>query len=146
MKLTVSTPLAIVADVEGVRHVRAEDATGAFGILPGHADFLTVLATSVVSWRDAHGADHHAALRGGVLEVRTGQLVSIATREAVLGDDLARLESDILVKFRSEAEQDQAARADAQRLYLAALQRIVRYLRPGRRTGAFGAPGAGAVP
>ena len=33
-------------------HLRAEDDTGAFGILPGHADFLTVLAVSVVTWRD----------------------------------------------------------------------------------------------
>lgn len=146
MRLTISTPLTILADIGDVAHVRAEDATGAFGILPGHADFLTVLTTSVVSWRDARDSDHHAALRGGVFEVRAGGEISIATREAVLGDDLGRLESDILAKFRREAEQERAARTDAQRLYLAALKRIIRYLRPGRRSGPLGSPGARTLP
>jgi F-type H+-transporting ATPase subunit epsilon len=31
--------------------LRAEDASGSFGILPGHAPFLTALAISIVSWR-----------------------------------------------------------------------------------------------
>ena len=44
MRLTVTTPLAIVAEADDVAHLRAEDDTGAFGILPGHADFLTALA------------------------------------------------------------------------------------------------------
>ena len=60
MKLTVTTPLAIVVEADDVAHLRAEDETGAFGILPGHADFLTALAVSVVSWRDERGAEHHA--------------------------------------------------------------------------------------
>ncbi len=135
MRLTILTPISTLADIDEVAHIRAEDATGAFGILPGHADFLTVLATSVVSWRDGQGREHHAALRAGVFEVRGGREIAIATREAVLGDDLERLESDIVAKFRREAEQDRAARADAQRLYLAALKRIIRYLRPGRQSG-----------
>ena len=59
MKLTVTTPLAIVLDVEDVAHLRAEDETGAFGILPAHADFLTALAVSVVTWRDAKGVERH---------------------------------------------------------------------------------------
>ena len=46
MKLSVATPLALVVEADDVRHLRAEDDTGAFGILPGHADFLTALAVS----------------------------------------------------------------------------------------------------
>ena len=88
MKLTVTTPLAIIAEANNVAHVRAEDDTGAFGILPGHADFLTALAISVVSWRDQDGAEHHIAVRGGMLEVNDGEAITIATREAVADDDL----------------------------------------------------------
>ncbi len=51
LKLTVATPLAIVVATDDVTHVRAEDDTDAFGLLPGHADFVTALAVSVVSWR-----------------------------------------------------------------------------------------------
>jgi F-type H+-transporting ATPase subunit epsilon len=129
MKLTITTPLAIIVDVGDVAHLRAEDATGAFGILPGHADFLTALAVSVASWRDERGVEHHVAMRGGMLEVRGGRAIAIATPEAVPGDDLHRLESEVLTRFRRQLTEERAARADAQRLYLAAIRQIVRFLR-----------------
>ncbi len=72
MKLNVSTPLAIVVDADDLVYLRAEDETGAFGILPGHADFLTALAVSVMTWRDRTGVEHYIAVRGGILEVRGG--------------------------------------------------------------------------
>ena len=129
MKLTVATPLAIVVEADGVAHLRAEDETGAFGILPGHADFLTALAVSVVTWRDDHGLEHHIAVRGGMLEVRDGEAIAIATPVAGLGDDLHRLEAEVLARFRQQLAAEQAARTDAHRLYLAALRQIVRFLR-----------------
>ena len=141
MRLTVTTPLAIVLDADDVAHVRAEDATGAFGILPHHADFLTALPVSVVTWRDGAGAEHHVAVRGGMLEVSHGDTVAVAMREAVPGDDLHRLETEVLAVFRHAIEQEKTARTDAQRLYLAAIRRISRLLRPGRVAGLPGGPG-----
>ena len=132
MRLTVATPLVIVVEVGDVVHLRAEDDTGAFGILPGHADFLTALAVSVASWRDDRGAEHHVAVRGGMLEVRDGNTIGIATPEAVAGDDLQRLETEVLAKFRLQLVEEQAARTDAQRLYLAAIRQIARFLRAER--------------
>ena len=129
MRLTVTTPLAIVIEASDVVHLRAEDDTGAFGILPGHADFLTALAVSVASWRDDRGAEHYVAIRGGMLEVRDGDTIAIATPEAVAGDDLHRLESEVLAKFRRQLGEEQSARTDAQRLYLAAIRQIARFLR-----------------
>jgi F-type H+-transporting ATPase subunit epsilon len=129
MRLTVTTPLTIVVEADGVAHLRAEDETGAFGILPGHADFLTALAVSVVSWRDDRGAEHHVAVRGGMLEVHGGNAIAIASSEAVTGGDLHRLESEVLARFRRQLAEEQAARTDAQRLYLAAIRQIVRFLR-----------------
>jgi F-type H+-transporting ATPase subunit epsilon len=134
VRLTVSTPLAVITDSDGVAHVRAEDETGAFGILPGHADFLTALSLSVVSWRDSHGGEHHVAVRGGTLVVRDGNLVAIATREAIAGDDLKWLQTEVLATFRRRTDEEKKSRTDAQRLYLAAIRQIYRYLRP--RTGA----------
>lgn len=142
MKLAVTTPLAVVADVEDIAHLRAEDETGAFGILPGHADFLTALAISVVSWRDRAGAEHHLAVRGGMLEVRGGDSITIATREAVAGDDLHRLETEVVASFRRGIEEERAARADAQRLYLAAIRQICRFLRSDRAPSIPGGPRA----
>ena len=113
MRLSVATPLAIVVEADDVTHVRAEDETGAFGILTGHADFLTVLAVSVLSWRDGSGVEHHVAVRGGALEVRSGDTIAVATPEATPGDDLGHLESDVLAGFRRRLAEEQAARTDA---------------------------------
>jgi F-type H+-transporting ATPase subunit epsilon len=143
VRLTVTTPLAIVVDAGDVAHLRAEDETGAFGILPGHADFLTALAVSVASWRDARGTEHHLALRGGMLEVRDGDTIAIATPEAVAGDDLHQLEAEVLAMFRHRLAEEQAARTDAQRLYLAAIRQIVRFLRAERGPAMPTFPAAG---
>ncbi len=140
MRLTVTTPLSIVIDAGDVAHLRAEDETGAFGILPGHADFLTALAISVVSWRNGQGAEHHVAVHGGMLEVRGGEAIAIVTREAAPGDDLERLEVEVLARFRRQLADEQAARQDAQRLYLAAIRQICHFLRPDRHPGRPGAP------
>ena len=150
MRLSVATPLAIVIEVSDVAHLRAEDDTGAFGILPGHADFLTALAVSVVTWRDESGIEHHVALRGGMLEVRDGDTIAIATPEAVTSEDLHRLEVEVLDTFRRELLEEQAARTDARRLYLAAIRQIARFLRaesaPTMPAGPRLGPGDGFAP
>lgn len=132
MRLSVATPLAIVVETDDVAHLRAEDESGAFGILPGHADFLTALSVSVMTWRDRAGTEHHVAVRGGMLDVRGGDSISVATREAVADDDLRRLETEVLASFRRRIEAETTARTDAQRLYLAAIRQIYRFLRPQR--------------
>ena len=132
MKLTVTTPLAVITKADNVAHVRAEDDTGAFGILRGHADFLTALTISVVSWRDDCGCEHHIAVRGGMLAVNGGKTITIATREAVADDDLHRLQTEVLASFHRRHEEEVTARTDAQRLYLAAIRQIYQFLRPDR--------------
>ncbi|MGA7326658.1 MAG: F0F1 ATP synthase subunit epsilon [Rhodomicrobium sp.] len=133
MRLTVTTPLSIATESDGVAHLRAEDETGAFGILPGHADFLTALSVSVVTWRDRNGAEHHVAVRGGMLQVRDGKTIAIATREAIASDDLYHLETEVLTAFRRQSEEERAARTDAERLYLAAIRQICRFLKSERK-------------
>lgn len=145
MRLTITTPLAIVVETDAVAHLRGEDETGAFGILPGHADFLTALPVSVATWRDGEGQEHHAALRGGMLEVRNGNKIAIATREAIASDDLHHLETDVLTAFRRRIEDERVARTDAQRLYLAAIRQICRFLRSERVSAVPGGPGGGEV-
>jgi len=118
--------------------------------LPGHADFVTPLAVSVVTWRDNHGLEHHIAVRAGMLEVRDGEAIAIVTPEAGLGNDLHRLEVEVLARFRQQLAAEQAARTDAQRLYLAALRQIVRFLRaesaPMMRAVPGNGPGDGLAP
>lgn len=130
MKLTIATPLAVIVEADDIAHLRGEDASGAFGILPRHADFLTTLAVSVITWRDRGGTEHHVAVRGGMLAVHGGDTISVASPEAVAGDDLRTLEGEVLAAFRRQLGEERAARTDVQRLYLAAIRQIVRLLRP----------------
>jgi len=134
MRLMVTTPVDVVLNADGVAHVRAEDESGSFGILPGHADFLTALTVSVVAWRDAAARERYVAVRGGLLRVGGGDTVEIASREAMAGDDLQALESEVMSRYRESAEAEETARAQAARLQMAAIRQIVSYLR-GHRGG-----------
>lgn len=136
MRLTVTTPLASLVRADDVAHVRAEDPTGAFGILPGHAPFLTALAISVLTWREAGNREHHIAVRGGVLFAGGDDGIMVATPEAVAGDDLQWLESEVLTRFRQQLEEERAAHTESQRLHLAAIRQIMRLLRPETRHAA----------
>lgn len=132
MRLLIATPTSIVIDEHDVAAVRAEDESGSFGILNGHADFLTALSVSVVSWHRADKRQRFCAVRRGVLSVVNGNEVAIATREAIAGDDLARLEQVVLVRFHEALEAERTARTDSLRLQMRAIRQIVRYLRPER--------------
>jgi len=139
MRLLVTTPMSIVVDAEDVRYVRADDETGAFGILPGHADFITVLTVSVITWRNAMDVEHHVAVRSGILTVRNGNLVEVATREAVGEDTLRELGRKVLERFHEEARAEEEWRVSSTRLHLAAIRQLQRYLESGRQTLAPGA-------
>ena len=128
----VTTPTAIVAEVDGIRHIRAEDRTGAFGIAPGHADFVTLLPVSVVSWRTEDGAESFVLVRGGVLTVQGGRHVEIAARGAYKEEDLAELGDRALEELRkADAEEDTSRTVDT-RLHLATMRQIERVLQAGR--------------
>jgi F-type H+-transporting ATPase subunit epsilon len=130
MRLDITTPFATVLRTDEAMHVRAEDSSGAFGILRGHADFLTVLEVSVLTWRDGEGREHYVALRGGMLSVRGGGSVTVTTPEAVTGEDLHLLEADVISRFQRHLDEERAAHTAAQRLHLAAIRQIMRLLRP----------------
>jgi len=132
VKLNIITPTEITGSFCDVVHLRAEDASGAFGVLKGHADFLTDLSVSVVSWRNSEGRERNCAVRGGMLTVSDGTDIAVATPEAVLGDDLDMLEQEVLTRFRSTMEEESAARSSTERLQIAAIRRICAYLRAER--------------
>jgi F-type H+-transporting ATPase subunit epsilon len=133
MKLVVTTPTEIAVDEGPVRYVRAEDFSGAFGIEPRHADLLTTLAICVVRWRDQRNVEHFVAVRGGVLRVRDGNVVEIATREAVVSGDLGHLLSQVLSAMTKNVEAERSAKSGALRLEHAAIRQVYRYLRPADR-------------
>jgi len=72
------------------RGLQATDATGRFGLLPGHENSLTVLEPCVLMYRDENDRERFAAVDGGVLLLERNQVV-LVTREVVLADRLEGL-------------------------------------------------------
>jgi F-type H+-transporting ATPase subunit epsilon len=129
LHLVLSSLGAVLVDCADVHSLRAEDASGGFGLWPGHADFLTVLGVGVLSWRCGDADDAHwryCAVRRGVLSLRRGCELEIATREAVLGDDLAQLERDVLARLTQRQQAEDEARRHAHELEIRALRQLVR--------------------
>ena len=135
MRLRINTPLLVVVH-EDIDSLRAEDASGSFGILPGHAPFVTSLAISIVSWRRG-GAEHFCALRGGVLRVSETSAIDIATREAVTGDHLETLDSNVLARFHSQANIERVEHVETMRLQFNAIRHMVSPLKPRADIGEF---------
>ncbi len=128
MTLRIVTPLSIVVNATATS-LRATDASGSFGILPGHADFLTRLALSVVTWTTPDGAAYFCAVRGGALTVQRGQ-IDIATREAVKGDDLKALDREVLARFRADLDEERVEHVETTRLQLNVMRQMLARLQP----------------
>jgi F-type H+-transporting ATPase subunit epsilon len=130
LRLTVATPAALLVDDSGVRSIRAEDESGSFGLLPGHADFITALPASILRWRDADDKELYCAVQGGLLTVRNGDHVAVACRHGVLGADLERLEADVRRTRAEQADAAARARVEQTRLHARTVRQLIRYLRP----------------
>jgi F-type H+-transporting ATPase subunit epsilon len=133
LHLTIATPAKLLVDARDVLSLRAEDDSGGFGVLPGHADLLTVLPPSVVRWTPAGEASRYCALSGGVLRVAGGKRVAIACRRGAIGGDLAALRAEVQAQRSAELDADRRARVEQMRLHARALRQLMRFLRPGNR-------------
>lgn len=135
LHLTITTPSAVLVDRDDIVALRAEDPSGSFGILPGHADLLTVLPASVVRFRDTAGKTHFCVLRAGIFSVTSGRHVAIACRQGTVGDDLGALETSVETMRAAELDAARRARVEQVRLHADAVRQLMRYLRPGQADG-----------
>jgi F-type H+-transporting ATPase subunit epsilon len=139
LRLTIATPASVLVDSDKVTALRAEDESGSFGILPGHADFVTVLEPSILRWHGEDGVAHFCALETGVLRAVGGHLVTVACREGVLGDALDVLETQIQAARARQLDVVRRSRVEQTRLHAQAVRQLLRWLRPG-------APSSGGHP
>jgi len=129
MNLRIVTPLSVVFD-EDVASLRAEDLGGSFGVLPGHAPFVTVLSIGVLEWHVTDGV-RYCAVRGGMLSVDDGGSVAIATREAVVGDDITTLDAEVLARFQSEDDSERVENIETMRVQMNAIRHMLSRLTKG---------------
>lgn len=103
LSLEVVTPDRIVLS-ETAEYVRAPGALGSFGVLYGHAAFLTELITGELNYRSPDGRPHAVAVSGGFLQV-------LENRITVLADSAERREEIDVARAAAAAERARAARS-----------------------------------
>lgn len=128
LSLSITTPLHIVLDEIGIASLRGEDASGGFGILPGHADYVTVIDAGVLRWRGPLGPWRYCVVRGGVFTVSAGREVHVACRDAVIGDDLAKLQAQVAESRGAREEASRRTRTQSARLHARAIRRLMQGL------------------
>lgn len=133
LTLEIATPTRLVVS-ETVDEVVVPGALGYFGVLPGHAPFLTTLGVGELMYRQGR-EERYLAIAGGFAEVRNDKVIILAdSAEAPAEIDRGRAErarqraEQRLTGRGQEAEVDyeRAARAAARaqtRLTVAARQR-----------------------
>ena len=105
LSLEITTPMRLVV-AEQVDEVVAPGIEGYFGVLPGHAPFLTTLGTGIVTYRIGRD-EHQLAVSGGFAEVRNDKVIILAdTAERPAEIDRARAE-----RARERAERRLSGRA-----------------------------------
>ena len=99
MRLEIATPTRQLVSAEA-DEVVAPGSEGYFGVLPGHAPFLTTLGSGEVSYR--HGREEgHLAVIGGFAEVQ-GDRVMILAETAERPEEIDRERAE---RARQRAEQ-----------------------------------------
>jgi F-type H+-transporting ATPase subunit epsilon len=122
LTLEIATPARLIVS-ETVDEVVAPGSEGYFGVLPGHAPFLTTLGIGEITYRIGR-EEYHLAAAGGFAEVRNDKvimLLDIAERPGEI--DRARAE-----RARERAERRLAGRTQEDVDYTRALIALMRAL------------------
>ncbi len=93
----------------------AEAENGSFCLRPRHRDYATALVPGILEVTSETCSPSFLAVDEGFL-VKAGDQVSIATRHAVLGDDLEALERIVTETFAQLDDHERASRAAVARL------------------------------
>ncbi|QEM69554.1 F0F1 ATP synthase subunit epsilon [Geobacter sp. FeAm09] len=122
MKLEIVTPYKKVVDAE-VEEVTATGKLGEFGVLPGHAPFLTSLRIGELAYK-YDGKVEHMALNWGYFEIKDDKIiVLVETAEAAEDIDVERAKAAL---GRAEEKLKHLTAEDKQfKVYEAALERAL---------------------
>jgi F-type H+-transporting ATPase subunit epsilon len=115
LTLEIATPTRLVV-TETVDEIVIPGSEGYFGVLPGHAPFLTTLGIGELMYRVGRD-EHHLAVAGGFAEVRNDKVIVLAdTAERPAEIDRTRAE-----RAHERAERRLSGRADEEVDYPRAL-------------------------
>ena len=122
LDLEILVPDGVVVHT-GIKRLQAADASGRFGIWPGHEAFLTLLIPCVVSFTETSGRERYAAADGGVCLVDKGR-ISIVTREAVVADRLEDVADAAATMLEARRRLEKTAKTEFAQLQISLLTEL----------------------
>jgi F-type H+-transporting ATPase subunit epsilon len=110
--------------IDGVTSFVGEDASGSFGILPGHARMMTNLVFGMARFHRAETDDwQYLAMPGAVLYFVDNTL-SLATRHYLIDEDYERISRRLADELLAEEEELHELRESLKRMEEAMLKRM----------------------
>ena len=91
-------------EISGVTSFIAEDASGSFGILAGHARLMTTLGIGLARFRTGESAWRYLALTETVLYFCDNRL-TLSMHRYLMDDDYTRISSALQKQFLAEEEE-----------------------------------------
>jgi F-type H+-transporting ATPase subunit epsilon len=122
LRLNDSTRVESISDVE---LFVGEDRTGSFGILAGHARFMTSLSFGLARLRIRHRGWRYLALPGALLYFRNNEL-TLCTRHYLIDEDFTRISAGLTEQLRAEEDQLMAVKLSLRRMEEETLRRLWR--------------------
>ena len=122
LQFELATPMRLAVSEEA-DEVVAPGIEGYFGVLPGHAAFLSTLGTGELTYRQGQ-REHYLAVSGGFAEVRNDKVIVLADAAERPGE----IDRDRAERARQRAEHRLSGRAQDDIDYARAVAALARAL------------------
>jgi F-type H+-transporting ATPase subunit epsilon len=123
VNLRILLPFSVHADTRDVRRIVAETNDGSYGSLPHRLDCVMALGPGILMYETAGGNEEYVAVADGVL-VKSGADVLVSVRNAIAGDNLARLRATVEKEFRAVNEEEATMKSALARVEGDLIQRL----------------------
>jgi F-type H+-transporting ATPase subunit epsilon len=111
--------------VDGTQSFIGIDASGSFGLLPGHERFMTSLVFGLARFRTADGAWEYLALPGALIHFVDNELY-LSTRQLFRGQDYDQISALLRTRLAAEEQELRAVHESLQRLEQEMMKRLRR--------------------
>ncbi len=109
--------------VDGVQSFVGVDATGSFGLLPGHARFMTSLVFGLARFRNAENRWEYLALPSALIYFVDDELF-LSTRRLFRGPDYDQVDTLLRTRLAAEEQELAAMRKSLERLEQEMMKRL----------------------
>jgi F-type H+-transporting ATPase subunit epsilon len=101
----------------------AEDASGSFGILAGHARMMTSLVIGLARFRSGEESWRYLALPGAILYFH-GNRLTLSTRRCLIGEDYSLISTALRTQLLAEEEKLHMMKESLHRMEEEVLRRL----------------------